>query len=117
MRYMEQNPVRTDLVEAAEAYPWSSARTHVTCSDEWNSLNLVDLEEICDRQRRWQIVSAAAERQEHEMLERATYGGKRCGGAGSRSELSVRVGRDLGMRRLGQLGKVAEHAMPKMANC
>ncbi len=29
VRYIEQNPVRAGLVERAESYPWSSARTHV----------------------------------------------------------------------------------------
>jgi len=30
VRYIENNPVRAGLVERAEDYPWSSARSHVT---------------------------------------------------------------------------------------
>ena len=32
VRYVERNPVRAGLVERAEDYPWSSARTHVHAS-------------------------------------------------------------------------------------
>ena len=92
MRCMEQNPVRAGSVESAEAYAWSSARANLTCRDEWDMLDLAAWEEICDRQQWRQILSAAAERHEYEMLERATYGGKPYGGAGFRSELSARVG-------------------------
>jgi putative transposase len=34
IRYIERNPVRAGLVKQAEAYPWSSARTHVYCSHD-----------------------------------------------------------------------------------
>ena len=92
MRYVEQNPVRAGFVESAEAYAWSSARARVAGWHEWDMLDLAAWEAICDRQQWRQILSAAAERHEYEMLERATYGGKPYGGAGFRSELSARVG-------------------------
>ena len=117
MRYVEQNPVRAGFVESAEAYAWSSARAHVTGWDEWDMLDLAAWEEIRDRQQWRQILSVAAERHEYEMLERATYGGKPCGGAGFRSELSARVGRDLDQRGPSRAGKAAEHAQSKSANC
>ena len=116
MRYVEQNPVRAGFVESAEAYAWSSAQAHVTGWDEWDMLDMAAWGAICDRQRWWQILSAAAERHEYEMLERATYGGKPCGGAGYRSELSARVVRDLDLRGSGRPGK-AEHARSKSADC
>ena len=80
-------------------------------------LDLAAWEEICDRQQWRQILSAAAERHEYEMLERATYRGKLYGGAGFRGELSARVGRDLDLRGPGRPGKVVEHAQSKSANC
>jgi len=30
LQYVEQNPVRADLVEAAEAFHWSSAASHLS---------------------------------------------------------------------------------------
>ena len=68
--------MRAGFVQSAEAYAWSSARAHVTGWDEWDMLDLAAWEEICDREQWRQILSAAAERHEYEMLERASYGGK-----------------------------------------
>ena len=33
-RYVELNPVRAELVASAEAWPWSSARSHVSARDD-----------------------------------------------------------------------------------
>ena len=116
MRHVEQNPVRAGFVESLEACAWSSTRAHVTDWDEWEKLDMAAWEEISDFRQWRQILSAAAERHEYEMLERATYGGKPYGGAGFRSELSARVGRDLDLRGPGRPGKAAEHARSKSAN-
>ena len=40
LRYVERNPVRAGLTEAAEAWPWSSARAHVTGADEAARLDM-----------------------------------------------------------------------------
>lgn len=34
VRYAEQNPVRAGLVSTVEAYPWSSARAHLSAKDD-----------------------------------------------------------------------------------
>jgi len=48
-RYIELNPVRANLVEKAEEYPWSSASAHITGHDD----KLVQVAPLCERIENW----------------------------------------------------------------
>jgi putative transposase len=103
VRYVERNPVRTGMVDVAEAYRWSSAAAH--CGLRQNAV-LSDSCELLSRlgPQRWSQWLREPWEQEAVMMERlraCTYSGRPAGGEGFVSRLEAMVGRPLRPGRPG----------------
>jgi putative transposase len=94
VRYVETNPVRAGLAPSAEAYPWSSARSHITGQgDPVLSGDCFLVEAIQD----WrQFLCEASDEADRESVISATRTGRPCGGDGFVHQLETDLGRRFG---------------------
>jgi len=75
LAYVDLNPVRARLVECAEDYPWSSARSHITGSDEHSAVDDWAWSE-CGLQDDWRAILASGSAEADDIALRvATYSG------------------------------------------
>ena len=73
LRYVELNPVRANLVDDPEQYPWSSARGHLGLAPPLVAERVVGL---CDP-REWSAwLQAGASRDEEDELRECTFSGR-----------------------------------------
>ena len=73
LRYVELNPVRANLVDDAEQYPWSSARCHLGLAPP---LVPGHAEGPCDPHEWGAWLQAGASREEEEQLRECTFSGR-----------------------------------------
>ena len=77
VRYVEQNPVRSGLVPAAQDYPWSSAKAHVTGAHDPTLSGRCFLTETVQD---WgQFLGADQDREAADSVVKATRIGRPCG--------------------------------------
>ena len=100
--YVDRNPVRAGMVDYATAYPWSSARGHVSGEDSVKLLSWTGLDEIggCGDWEEW--LNRPADEEATERLRRATLTGTPFGGPDFLAELERPAGRTLRPRPAGR---------------
>ena len=76
LRYVELNPVRANLVDDPEQYPWSSARCHLGLAPP---LVPGRAEGLCDPHEWGAWLQAGASREEEEQLRECTFSGRAFG--------------------------------------
>ncbi len=95
LRYVERNPVRALMVEAPEAYSWSSARVHLA-GPQAERIRLLDWNdwEMRGGAEGWrELWRAPVDECETVRIRRATYAGQPLGTADFQAELEQRFGR------------------------
>jgi putative transposase len=115
LRYVERNPLRAGLVEAAEVWPWSSARAHMTGEDAARNLTtLLDWSEwrACWTPARWRdaIEKGVGETLFEERIRQATRTGRPLGANGFAAALERLLRRPLIPAKRGRkpLAKTAQ---------
>jgi putative transposase len=97
-RYVELNPVRARLVGKAEAWPWSSARAHLSGEDD----SVVRVAPLLDRVPDWrEFLGAGLGADEHRTIQAGERTGRPLGSEGFVEELENRLGRALGKQKRG----------------
>ena len=76
LRYVERNPVRAGLADRPEAYPWSSARAHLTGQDGEQLLDLHFWREAGGTAAWRDLLGLAEEPGQVRLLRRCTYAGR-----------------------------------------
>jgi putative transposase len=103
VRYVEMNPVRSGMAASAEAYPWSSARSHVTgCPDPVLSARCVLTETIQDWAR---YLGEEGDAEARKTLIKATGSGHPCGGEAFVRQMEALIGRRFIPRPAGRRPK------------
>ena len=103
VRYVESNPVRAGIVDSAEDYRWSSARTH--CGGDEDVL-LSDNRPFPGHIKNWgQWLPEGIEEEEMDMLRRNTYTGRPSGSAKFIEKLETLLGRRLKRQKAGRKRK------------
>ncbi|HEV2688208.1 MAG TPA: transposase [Bryobacteraceae bacterium] len=106
MAYIERNPVRAQLVETAEDYPWSSARAHVTDGSD-PLLDTAHWREFYSQQRWRETLRIDVEEEAlQERIRLATMTGRPFGSAEFANELEANAKRKLLPRRVGRPKKL-----------
>jgi len=102
VRYVERNPLRAGLVQRAEEYDWSSARTHCGLRpDPVLAPDMPLLAEIGDWSR-W--LSRPQDEDTLNLIRDRTEKGLPCGSARFVEQISAIVGRNLQQRPVGRPG-------------
>jgi putative transposase len=103
LRYIEHNPVRAQIADQAESYPWSSARVH--CNEGYSD-DLVDLEMWRNRwnAEEWRefLACASGVGEEAEHIRRHTHNGRPLGSPDFVRQLEQGTGRLLTPRKGGR---------------
>jgi putative transposase len=101
MRYVERNPVRAGSVDAAEEWPWSSARVHTGWpAPEWLALDAWSARFNCDQ---WRLYLAADTLTEADRaLRHCTYSGRPLGSAEFVTRGEALLGRRLHENKRGR---------------
>lgn len=92
LRYVEQNPVRANLVRNAEDYPWSSARAHLT----GQMGGMLDVDAWLGRgsEQGWAaMLNGVPPDSVVHLLKRCTFGGRPFGGADFVTEIEAKSAR------------------------
>ena len=98
-RYVELNPLRAGLVDAPAAYPWSSARAHLTGRDD----DLVRVRPLADRVADWaDYLAAGIDEEELTGLRRHLSAGWPLGGAEFLQRLRRQFARPVAPARRGR---------------
>ncbi|MCC6858083.1 MAG: transposase [Bryobacterales bacterium] len=102
LRYIERNPVRAGLVQAAEDYPWSTARYHtgIAASPAALSLRSWSLEYTPEEWRK--VLGERSPEPEMAFIRTATRQGKPAGDPEFVRNLEDRLGRRLEVRPRGR---------------
>lgn len=100
VRYVELNPVRAGMVQRAEEYPWSSARTH--CSGGDDPILAVD-RPFPGPQKDWgSWLAQGLSQNDEDRLRKSTTTGRPCGSDDFILDLEERLGRRLRPQRRGR---------------
>ena len=92
VRYIELNPVRARLVATPEAWPWSSAKAHLTGQGD----GLVCREPLTEAASDWRgFLDSGLKERNADDLRRHERTGRPLGDAGFISEMEARLGRRL----------------------
>ena len=101
MRYVELNPVRAGLVDKPEAYPWSSARAHLSGRDD----GLVTVEPMGSMVGDWAgYLALSADEAEWAALRRHERTGRPLGTPSFVERLEKRLGLTLQKQKTGPKG-------------
>ena len=109
IRYVELNPVRAGLAVSAEAWPWSSARAHVTGAPD----GLTDLAAMAGVHRNWRAMlrrgleAGGMDEDETAAIERHVRTGRPLGDDAFVERLEAATGRPLKRRKPGPKPKRA----------
>ena len=99
VRYVELNPLRAGLAERAWQYPWSSARAHVSGSDD----RLVKVKPMLERVSDWRdYLGAGIETVESDIIRRHLRTGRPLGDQAFVELLEAKTGRTLAPRKRGR---------------
>ena len=103
LRYVERNPVRAGLVEAAEQWAWSSARAHVTGEDRSGLLDPGEWQ-ACWTPDRWReaIAKGVGAMLLEERIRQATRTGRPLGAEGFAAALGRVLHRPLAPAKRGR---------------
>jgi putative transposase len=104
--YVEMNPVRAGMAEAAADWPWSSARAHLSGQDPWHILDLTWWRANCDAD--WWPEVLRAGFQEAALaarLREATRTGRPFGSDDFVRRIECAVGRPVGRLKAGRKRK------------
>jgi len=105
VRYVEMNPVRAKMVGRAEAYPWSSARAHLSGRDD----GLVKVRPMLDRVSNWQeYLDSALDDMTVDSLRKHTNTGRPAGDESFLDNLEQTAGRVLRPLKQGRRRKKGE---------
>ncbi len=101
--YVEENPVRAAMVDGAEDFLWSSARSHVGIAEREPWLDSAWFEARWT-QKDWHAVlaSRSATKEDLRAIREATYLGRPLGPKGFVAELGMKLGRKLEARSGGR---------------
>ena len=103
LRYIERNPVRAQIADRAESYPWSSARVH--CNEGYSD-GFVDLEMWRNRwsAEEWRefLACARGEEEEADHIREYTHSGRPLGTVGFVRQLEQGTGRLLTAKKGGR---------------
>jgi len=103
MAYIEQSPIRAGLVEVAEDYPWSSARTHLDGRDDSGFLDMGQWRESYTSERWREVLRTGVEDEAlRERIRLATMTGRPFGSTEFTEELERAANRQLRPRRTGR---------------
>jgi putative transposase len=107
LAYVERNPLRAGLVNAAENYEWSSAAAHCREDDLEQRLDLTEWRGRYDGER-WRVALRLGVEQEawEERIRESTRRGLPLGGDQFVERMSVSIGRDLKARLPGRPRKL-----------
>lgn len=101
-RYVEMNPVRAHLAPDAASWPWSSARAHLSCTDD----HLVKVEPLLEMAGDWKIFLAGAAEEEHlSSIRKHERTGRPLGSEGFVERLELALERFLKRGKPGPKGK------------
>jgi putative transposase len=78
-RYIENNPVRSDLVKDPEEWEWSSARVHLLGDYDRSIIKMADARKIIGVQDWRECLNMNISKEEIKRLEESTYSGKPVG--------------------------------------
>lgn len=107
VRYIELNPVRARLVATPEAWPWSSAKAHLTGQDD----GLTAREPLTGAVGDWRgFLAGGLQERDADDLRRHERTGRPLGDADFVSELEARLGRRL---RSGKRGPPEQAPAPR----
>jgi putative transposase len=101
LRYLELNPVRAQIAESPEDYPWSSARYHVGRQPPPNLLDMAAWQEQWSF-RTWPEALLGADPEEARTIRLATQKGIPLGSLEFRTMLEKGAGRSLQVRSVGR---------------
>lgn len=103
MAYVERNPVRAGLVNAAELWRWSSARAHLRGADEWRLADISRCREAFGSDRWTEVLRTSIEEEAlAQRLREATVRGRPLGSEEFIDRLERREGRRLRPRPVGR---------------
>ncbi len=97
MRYVERNPVEAHMVERAQDYPWSSAKSHVCGSVDALLSDCYLSEQIPD----WDSFLRNQDNKEHKAIETAIRSGRPLGSDQFVESLAKKLDRDLLKKKRG----------------
>jgi len=103
VRYVEQNPVRSGIVECAEEYPWSSAGAHCGLRKDL-VLNGEFLTPVTD----WKDWLKEEDEVMSGMLRKSSRTGRPCGSSGFFDALETLLGRGVRPRKRGRKRRADE---------
>jgi putative transposase len=104
IRYVELNPVKAGLAEQAEDWPWSSARAHVSATED----GLTDLAALAGVSRNWRAMlrlgleAGDLPPEAEAAIESHQRTGRPLGGGAFVSRLESLTGRSLAKRKAGR---------------
>ena len=97
-RYVELNPVRAKMVEAADQYPWSSAKAHMVGEDD----KLVKVEPLLELIGDWKMHLAEPEKAgDYDEFKATEKSGCPLGSESFVEKLEVLLGRSLKPKKRG----------------
>jgi len=97
VRYVELNPVRAGLVKKAENYRWSSARAHLTGSDD----GVVTVKPMLDRVNNWSDLLSSDDSVKFDEVRMHERSGRPLGEECFIEKVSMLTGRDLAKKKPG----------------
>jgi len=97
VRYVELNPVRAGLVKKAENYRWSSARAHLTGSDD----GVVTVKPMLDRVSNWSDLLSSDDSVKFDEVRMHERSGRPLGEERFIEKVSMLTGRDLVKKKPG----------------
>jgi putative transposase len=112
MRYVENNPVRANLVQCAQDYAWSSAKAHVLGTQD----NVLTRCYLTDQVKDWSAFLMESDQDRQRILERSIQSGRPAGSEGFVGQLEKDFGRPLKTQKAGRKPKAdpAENGQPKL---
>lgn len=104
-RYVELNPVRAKLVRRPRAWPWSSAKAHLTGTDD----GLVSVAPLLDRAGDWKdFLGTGLGAEDIDAIRSHERTGHPLGGTGFLARLKRRLGKDVTPRKPGRPAKAKD---------
>jgi putative transposase len=102
VRYVERNPIRAKLVDKAEEYQWSSAKSHVLKKEDTVLSSFYLIEEIKD----WgEYLTVEESKNNLKLMRKHGITGRPLGSKEFIENWSVRLGKDLRPKKLGRRPK------------
>ena len=103
VKYVELNPVRAGIVKSTEEYPWSSASSHTTGTQDFLLFQSRPFPGPISNWSKW--LKEGLNPEDEKLLRRCTYSGRPCGSESFTRDLETRLGRKLEPEKRGRKPK------------